>query len=89
MGAALYAGIGFIGVVLVLGGYFANQRGRLAAEDWRFPAVNLAGSCLILVSLVDRWNLPSFVINLAWAAISVLGLVNGARARARGGQGSS
>ena len=87
MGAALYAGIGFIGVALVLGVYFANQRGRLSAENWRFPAANLLGSCLILVSLIDRWNLPSFVINLCWAAISVLGLVNGARARARGEEG--
>ncbi|MGH7034431.1 MAG: CBU_0592 family membrane protein, partial [Stellaceae bacterium] len=57
--------------------------------DWRFAGANLLGSCLILVSFLDRWNLPSFVINLCWAAISVLGLIKGARARARGnGEGS-
>ena len=84
MGAALYAGIGFVGVVVVLGAYFANQRGWLDAADWRFAAANLLGSSLILVSLFDRWNLPSFVINFCWAAISVLGLVKGARTRARG-----
>lgn len=86
MGAALYAGIGFIGVVVVLGAYFANQRGWLDAADWRFAGANLIGSCLILVSLLDRWNLPAFVINFCWAAISVLGLVKGARARARDDQ---
>lgn len=89
MGATLYAGIGFVGVALVLGAYFANQRGWLDAEDWRFPGANLVGSCLILVSLIDRWNLPSFVINLCWAAISLLGLLKGARARARGDDGNS
>jgi hypothetical protein len=89
MGAALYAGIGFIGVALVLAVFFANQRGWLDAADWRFSAANLLGSSLLLVSLLDRWNLPSFVINFCWAAISILGLVKSARARVHGnGEGS-
>ena len=83
MGAALYGGIGFVGVAVVLGAYFANQRGWLGAADWRFAGANLLGSSLILVSLFDRWNLPAFVINFCWAAISVLGLIKGGRARAR------
>ena len=55
--------------------YFANQSGRLRSEDWRFPAANLLGSLLILVSLWSAWNLPSAVIEAIWAAISLYGLL--------------
>jgi hypothetical protein len=50
------------------------------APSWRFPAANLVGSLLILVSLYAEWNLPSVVIEVFWIAISVYGLVNRPRA---------
>jgi hypothetical protein len=53
----------------------------VTAGDWRFPAANLAGALLLLVSLYDQWNLPSVVIECFWAAISLYGL---SRARRRG-----
>ncbi len=71
--------IGFVGVAMVLAAYFANQQRWLRSEDWRFPVVNLVGSCLILVSLYTEWNFPSFVINSCWVAISLWGLVKGRR----------
>lgn len=86
MDTSFAATVGFIGVALVLGAYFANQQRWLSAEDWRFPCANLVGSCFILVSLSAQWNLPSFVINLCWAAISVHGLVKSLRARGRIGR---
>lgn len=71
--------IGFAGVVLILGAYFANQRGSLASSDWRFPASNLLGSVLIFSSLMVQWNLPSAVIEAFWMAISLYGLVRSLR----------
>lgn len=67
--------IGFAGTALLIAAYFANQQRWLASEDWRYPAANLAGSVLIFVSLCFSWNLPSVVIEIFWAAISIWGII--------------
>ncbi len=66
--------VGFVGVALIVVTYFSNQQGWLSSEDWRFPAGNLVGSLLILISLYTEWNLPSVVIEAIWATISLYGL---------------
>jgi len=71
-----YRAIGLVGAAIFVVAYFANQARWLSSEDWRYPAANLAGALLILVSLFVEWNLPSVVIEAFWAAISVYGLVN-------------
>jgi hypothetical protein len=68
--------IGLAGAAIFVVVYFANQARWLSSADWRFPAANLAGALLILVSLLAEWNLPSAVIEVFWVAISVYGLVN-------------
>ena len=65
---------GLVGVGLIVVAYFASQQGWLSATDWRFPAANLVGSLLILMSLFVDWNFPSVVIEVIWSAISVYGL---------------
>ena len=70
----VYRAIGLIGAAVFVVAYFANQARWLSSDDWRFPAANLAGALLILVSLFAEWNLPSVVIEAFWAAISVYGL---------------
>ena len=59
--------------------YLANQAGRLASEDWRFPALNLAGSMGVMASLVAEPNLPSIAIELFWGGISLYGLARALR----------
>jgi hypothetical protein len=76
MSLDVFRTIGLTGVAIILVAYFANQRRWLSSEDWRFPAANLVGSLLIMVSLYAEWNLPSVVVELCWIAISVYGLVN-------------
>ena len=76
-----YTTAGLVGVGAVLSAYFANQQDWLDARRWQFPAANLAGSVLILVSLWKAWNLPSVVIEVAWSAISVWGLIRRSRLR--------
>lgn len=70
----LAAILGYAGAAVIALTYFANQRGQLASDDWRFPALNLAGSIGVLVSLVAEPNLPSVVIELFWMGISLYGL---------------
>jgi hypothetical protein len=67
--------IGFAGGALLIITYFVNQQRWLSSEDWRYPAANLVGSALILVSLFFAWNFPSVVIEVFWAAISLWGIV--------------
>lgn len=76
--------VGFAGAALVILAYFLNQSGRLPSESWRFPAVNLLGSALVLVSLFYHPNAPSVVIEVFWSSISIYGL----RKNLRTGRGS-
>jgi hypothetical protein len=71
----LYDLVGFAGAAILIGAYFANQQRWLSGEDWRYPAANLAGASLIFVSLLFAWNLPSVLIEIFWAAISVWGII--------------
>ena len=66
--------LGIIGVVIILFAYLALQIERLSAQDWRYSALNGVGALLILISLIHSFNLPSFIIEIAWLAISLFGL---------------
>jgi hypothetical protein len=72
--------VGLAGSVFILVAYFLNQRGALASDDKRFPALNLVGALLILFSLMFAWNLPSVLIEAFWAAISLYGLTRARQA---------
>jgi hypothetical protein len=69
----ILCGIGGAGCFIVV--YFATLQGWLAVSSWRYPAINLLGASLVLVSLIDAWNLPSVILECFWGAISVYGLV--------------
>lgn len=66
--------IGYFGAAIVVLAYFLNQRGSLKSEDWRFPAINLSGSVLVMVSLVYHLNPPSVLIEAFWSSISLYGI---------------
>ena len=67
--------IGIVGVALVLLAYFLLQKGKLTPRDRAYPLMNIAGSLGIVVSLIEAWNLPSFIIQCCWIAISIYGMV--------------
>ena len=71
---------GILGAGCFIVAYFATLRGWLDAGGWRFPAANLVGASLVLVSLIDAWNLPSVILECFWGAISVYGLLRSLRA---------
>lgn len=77
--------IGLLGVALILIAYFALQTERIAAEDWRFSAINGLGAILIMISLYYTFNLASFVIEIFWLMISLYGLWKAWRRRVAGG----
>jgi hypothetical protein len=73
--------IGNIGVVLVLGTYLLLQLGRMNAQTLAYSALNGLGAVFILVSLVVDFNMSSFIIEVAWLLISVMGAFIHVRAR--------
>ncbi|HEX2152281.1 MAG TPA: hypothetical protein VHG31_09845 [Stellaceae bacterium] len=79
----IYELAGFVGAAIIVVAYFAMQQRWLSALDWRFPAANVVGSLLILVSLWFDWNFPSVVIEIFWALISFLGLLRSLAERRR------
>jgi len=79
----IYDLAGFLGAAIIVVAYFAMQQRWLNALDWRFPAANLLGSLMILVSLWFEWNFPSVVIEVFWALISLMGLARSLAERRR------
>ena len=72
--------VGYFGASVVALSYFANQKGLLRSEDWRFPGLNLAGSLLVMLSLYYLPNSPSVMIEIFWSAISLYGIQKNVRA---------
>jgi hypothetical protein len=74
-----YTACGIVGAGCFIVSYFGTLQGWLDPGHWRFPAINLAGALLVLVSLIDAWNLPSVVLECFWGSISVYGLARNLR----------
>lgn len=66
--------IGILGVLLVLTAYFLLTLDRLSPKSMVYLILNCIGSSLIAFSLCFDWNLPSFLIEVAWAMISLMGI---------------
>ncbi len=67
--------VGFAGVTLVVGTYFLSQVGRMDVRRPLYPALNGLGALLILYSLSNTFNAASFLIEMFWLLISVIGLI--------------
>ena len=63
-----------LGVSLILIAYFLLQTNKISSDNIKFSLLNFNGSFLIAVSLLDEWNLPSFVIEFFWMLISLIGI---------------
>jgi len=70
-----YDFVGNIGILCVLGAYGALQLGKMKAGSRFYSLLNAVGAVLILVSLYYAFNLSSFLIEIAWLAISVWALI--------------
>jgi len=67
--------IGVIGVLLYLVTYLLLQIERLRFDDYSYLTLNALAAILIIVSLIEEFNLPAFLIEVAWVSISLMGIV--------------
>ncbi|WP_170786337.1 CBU_0592 family membrane protein [Ruegeria lacuscaerulensis] len=73
--------IGSFGALVVVAAYFATQMRMMNSDDLAFPILNLAGSILIVYSLLENFNLASMLIETFWILISLIGIVQFFRLR--------
>ena len=66
--------IGLIGGILVLIAFYNVERKRWLVDDAILYITNLAGATLMIISMIENFNLGSLVIEIFYAAISIRGL---------------
>jgi paired small multidrug resistance pump len=74
--------VGNLGVLTILGTYLALQASRLDAKSVAYSALNAVGAGSITISLLFNFNLSAFLVEAAWALVSLYGLARAWR-RAR------
>ncbi len=76
--------IGLIGVALVALTYGLYASGKIKSTDWSYPILNITGTTCILISVLYQWNLPSFVAQIAWIILSLVGMARIVWSKRRG-----
>ena len=66
--------LGTLGVGIIVLSYILLQSERLQSGQPVYSVLNAIGSGMILVSLYYSFNLPSFIVEAFWLAISVFGV---------------
>jgi hypothetical protein len=70
-----YQAAGLAGAFLFLAAYAGAQTGKLDPQKLPALLINLAGAILILISMIEDFNLGAFVLESAWGLIAFAGLV--------------
>jgi len=78
-----YDFLGNIGVAAIIVSYLGIQLDWMDARGMTYSVVNAIGAILILISLLYNFNLSSFIIEVFWIAISLIGIVRGIAVRRR------
>lgn len=73
--------VGLLGMLVTLLAYFLLQVRRLSGNGLVYQLMNALGSAAIIVSLLYAFNLPAMILEIAWLAISLYGMVVGWRLR--------
>jgi paired small multidrug resistance pump len=79
---AWYDWVGLFGTLITLLAFFLLQAGRLRGTGLIYQLLNLFGAAGILVSLIGKFNLPVFLLEAAWMAVSFYGIVRSFKQKA-------
>ena len=66
---------GLVGFVGYLAPYVLLQLGRIDANGVAYTTSNVAAASLVLVGLIEQFNLAAALIQVAWIAVGLVGLV--------------
>lgn len=73
--------VGVAGTLMALLAFFLLQSGRLSGTGLAYQLLNLFASFGLMVSLLGQFNLAVFLLEGAWAAISLYGIARTLRSR--------
>jgi paired small multidrug resistance pump len=76
-----YDWAGLCGVAVILIAYFLLQSSRLRGDALIYQLMNAIGALAVLISLFYAFNLSAFLMELAWLAVSIYGIVRGRKAK--------
>jgi len=79
----VYDSVGFLGAAIIIIAYWRLQRNKLDPAGFLYSFLNLLSAALVITSLLGKWNVAAFVIEVFWLAISLFGLIKYFRARKR------
>ena len=65
---------GNIGALMLMIAYFLLQLNKLKSESLAYSLLNALGAGLIALSLLGKFNLSAFLIEIFWILISFLGI---------------
>lgn len=66
---------GLSGFCLYVGVYASLQMGRIDGNSISYTFVNASAASLVLISLLQNFNLASALIQIMWISISVIGII--------------
>ncbi|MGA9335196.1 MAG: hypothetical protein WBV39_13030 [Rudaea sp.] len=72
---------GLFGIASILFAYFLLQAGRMRGDALMHQLLNAAGALLLLIAVFYAFNLSAFLMELAWLAVSIYGMVRGHRTK--------
>lgn len=71
----LFQIVSLVGAVMILGAYFAFQRGWLGRADRAFHALNFVGGALLCWVAIEDRRAGFILIEGAWAPLSLPGTI--------------
>lgn len=75
MEGIIYNTVGTIGVAVILTTYFLLHTEHIQSNQLLYSVLNLIGASMILISLFYDFNFPSFIVEVAWVFISLMGIM--------------
>ena len=66
---------GVVGVAMMLVAYAGAQLDKLDPRGAPALVINIVGAGLVLLSMIEAFNLPAFLMESAWALVALYGLV--------------
>lgn len=76
--------VGLVGMLVTLIAYFLLQAQKLHGNGLTYQLMNAVGALGVALSLLfGKFNLPAFLLEVVWLAISIYGIVVARRRRAR------
>ena len=68
--------IGNLGVFLIIVSYLLLQLKKVESTTLSYSLMNLVGAALVIVSLLENFNISAFIIEVFWVLISFIGVFN-------------